>query len=176
MDCGKCRICGNDIEEKCGRCGQESGTNTAYCSDCFVEKYEEIYGKGGEPSNTHGSGCLCGSHDPGEVWEAGQKELEELPTAVIAYNDDPTMDRTHYQTFLDPDTEFGEKMLKKFDEVGRDYDELVRRKDVLKLFGEIINDFEELGPSTNYDSAMHLVHEYRQKIANVEKKTDEVDK
>lgn len=53
--------------------------------------------------------------------------------------------------------------------------ELVRKADVLKLFGELINDFEELGPSLNYDSGMYLVHEYRQKIASTEKKNDEGD-
>lgn len=58
---------------------------------------------------------------------------EELPTVAVGYNDDHTVDFTRYQTFLCPHTEFGEKMLRGFKDVGRDHDELVRRQDVVEL-------------------------------------------
>jgi len=67
----------------------------------------------------------------------------KLETRIIAYNDDLTTDKVKYQTFMHPFTDFGQRMLERFDEVGRDYDELVRRQDVEQLIKDKISNMED---------------------------------
>ena len=97
---------------------------------------------------------------------------DEISTVAVGYNDDPTKERIHYQTFLIPHTDFGQDMLEKFKEVGRDFDKLVRRKDALEDKAKFGNEKFKAGIKKERENTVQLI---KKRLSKQEERIEELN-
>lgn len=96
---------------------------------------------------------------------------EQLPTVIYAYNDDPATEETRYQTFMNAGSDFAEKMIPRFEEVGRDYDELVRQADIPDFLWEMMDEWKNEEMSREHlEAVSNFIHTVK---ADLEKKSAE---
>jgi len=155
LDCGKCRICGNDIEEKCSRKENSGGDSSSLPNYCRCDDIEEDVPCGY---------CIRKKRSDPEDVEQVSRVQNNLPTAAIVTKTD-----LDYGCVVDPS----------YDVRFEEGDELVRRSDVEERDQKIIEAIDEIRKECNMfsDGSIHSkLLALREEIAGVEKKTNGGDK